>query len=267
MIKVNSWEYVATHPDRWIEAIQYFAYPLKNIEGAGDRPDPRDKSAIFPLGAIPVDLPRKVSHVTTVKKIGWHPTKQSHNSCTSYSKGHGVEIVNTLEHGKPIYIDKEKQWGYQELLGASRDSGDTIQNAEYCFHENPQGFPQTEYRRMRRGENTVYGAKLWLAHGDTIRTGVYWRWCPEEHNTNSGLMIKYGFFVKGSGLPTGGHAVDMVGYDEDKVNPMTGEVGAFEMLESELINWGDNDPGTFWVSYSDFGSLFSKYISKDTWDV
>lgn len=265
--KRTSWMRVLLSPSRYWEAIKYaFKKKLPDVYlGAADRPDPRDVATKLPLGAINARMPRKISQKDKAKKLGWTPTKQSRNACTSYSKGHGVEIVNTIEHGKPITINKEKLWLQQELTGASRDSGDYIQNAEKQFHKNPQGFPQSEYRRLRRGENTVRGAKLWLTRGETIRTGIYWKWSSEHRMTNSRYMQETGFFTAGSGKPYGGHACDMVGFDDDKLCP-DGSYGAFEMLESELENWGDDEPGTFWVSYADFSSLFSKYISRDTWD-
>lgn len=267
MIKKTSWLYVLLSPSRWIEVPKYIL-PVKVKLGAGDRPDPRDLDAgeIYDSSRV-ARLPEKVSRLDEAKKLGWLPTKQSKNSCTAYSKGNGVEITNTIEHQEPVSVDKELQWSHQEENGASRDSGDLIQNAEYCFHKNPQGFPQTEYRRMRNAEDTVYGAKKWLAMGigRNIRTGIYWKWSKEHRNTNSGYMKETGFFIPGEGARLGGHATAIVGYDDNKECP-DGSKGAFELFEPELETWGNNEPGNFWVSYEDFGSLFSKYISRDCID-
>lgn len=265
MIKETSWKYVLTHPDRWGEAYRYFT-ATKPRFGAGDRPDPRDLDAKIPLGALVAKLPESVELDIKAEKIGWRAAKQTKNACTSYSKGGGVEVVNTMEHNEPIYIDKEVLWGHQEDSGASRDEGDFVQNAEYQFHHNPQGYPQTKYRRLRRNENTVNGVKRWLAKQETVRTGLYWKWCLEDRAMNMKVMQDTGFFVAGDGEIRGGHACFFAGYRNDKVNPTTGEVGAFKMRESELMKWGDNPPGVLWVSYSDFARLFSKYVSQDAID-
>ena len=261
----TSWHHVLRNPSRWWEAIVYaskvFQFPTI---GAADRPDPRDFSAGTPSGKA--KLPKKFSLYDKAVKLGWEPTKQSKNSCTAYSKGHGVEITNTIEHQKPVGIEKELQWTYQLATGGSKEYGDYVQNAEKQFHKNPQGFKQTEYFRLRSKTNTVRGIKLWLLKNETIRTGVYWKWVPKERDTNSGVMMDTGFFSPGEGRVLGGHACLFTGWDDTMKNP-DGSVGAFQLLESEKMLWGENPPGIFWVSYKDLARLFSKYISRDTIDL
>lgn len=78
-------------------------------------------------------------------------------------------------------------------------------------------------------------------------------------------MQETGFFVPGDGEINGGHACTITGYNNKKVCP-DGSVGALRLRESELMTWGDNPPGVFWVSYKYFGNLFSKYVSQDAID-
>ena len=265
MFKENSWAGVAVRPSRWGEAVRYLLNSNQRpIDGAADNPDPRDFAAGLPAGSV--KIPSKFSLYDKAVKIGWGLTKQSLNSCTAYSKCHGAEITNTIEHGKVVNVDKEKQWAYQEDTGGGRDRGDLIQNAEKQFHKNPQGFKQTEYRRLRSAENSVRGAKLWLLKNETIRTGIYWKWVRSERNTNSGVMMDTGFFVPGEGTVLGGHACCITGWD-DKAKAPDGSIGAFEVVESEKIKWEENPEGLFWVSYKYFHNMFSKYISRDTIDL
>ena len=254
-MKKNSWTYVLLNPTRWWELLKYLTAPPPSL-GACDRPDPRDLSAPKLKGTV--RMPRKFSLLEKSKKLGWEIAKQSKNSCTAYSKGHGVEVINTIEHQKPICIDKERQWEYQLKTGGSIARGDSIQNAEKQFHNNPQGFPQTEYRRLRGENDTVFGIKRWLLRIETIRTGIYWKWVSGMGMTNDEYMQTTGFFIPGDGRALGGHAVFISGWDDDKE--------AFEVVESEKIKWGDNEEGVFWVKYEHIHHLFSKYISRDTID-
>jgi len=266
-VKETSWLYVLFCPDRWKEAFLYFKNKNKPVVGeAGDLPDPRDLHARLGKASYRVTVPEKFSLREKAIRFGWGLTKQSKNSCTAYSKGHGVEVTNTIEHGKAVFIDKEEQWGYQEATGGSRAHGDLIQNAEKQFHKHPQGLPQSQYRRLRRQENTVFGAKIWLLKNETIRSGIHWGWVKKIRNTNSGFMKQTGEFIPCDGQPSGGHAVCLTGWDDTRVNS-DGTLGAFEAVESEKMKWGNNPLGVFWIKYSDFHNIFSKYLSRDTWDI
>jgi Papain family cysteine protease/Bacterial Ig domain/Domain of unknown function (DUF4214)/CARDB len=59
-----------------------------------------------------------------------------------------------------------------------------------------------------------------------------------------------------SGKELGGHAVTIVGYDDNKYN------GAFKIINSWSTNWGDN--GYFWLPYSFAQSIMSEaYVLED----
>jgi len=264
MIKKTSWLAPILTPSRWGEFYTYFVSWRLPRDGASDRPDPRDLDAKVWLKGTSPRIPKKKSNLEIPFQKQWKPQKQSRNSCTAYSKGFAVEIANTTEEGSPVYIDKELQWKHQEKTGASRDSGDFIQNAEKQFHDNPQGFPQTEYRRIRAREDNIENIKKWLCMGigRTIRTGISWQWVINKRMSNSTYMKKTGFFIPGDGQNLGGHATLIVGFDDDKECP-DGSKGALKMFEPELETWGDNPPGVFWVSYKHINNLFSKYISRD----
>jgi len=266
-IKKTSWFYVLLCPDRWAEAFNYLRKRnTRQIGAAGDLPDPRDIHAKLSSADKRVKIPKTFSLRKKAEKLNWVSARQSKNACTCYSKSNGVEITNTIEHGTPQTINPEALWALQEQTGGSREHGDFIQNAEKQFHANPQGYPQTEYGRLRRQENTVIGAKLWLLRMETIRTGLYWKWITSERTTNSSFMKRTGEFKSGVGDILGGHAFVITGWDDARVNS-DGTLGAFEALESEKMKWGNNPPGVFWIKYSDFHNIFSKYVSRDTWDI
>jgi len=262
MIKNTSWLFVLLHPSRWVEAYHYLFDPVPKMSGAYDRPDPRDLNAEQHFFAGVVKISDEFYLDVKAEKLGWKAKKQTKNKCTSYSKGGSVGITNTIWHQKPVEIDEEVLWGHQEKTGGDKAWGDSVQNAEEQFHNHPQGFPQTQYRRLRRGEDTVRGIQLWLLRNETIRSGVYWKWIDEERNTNSGSMMVSGFFTVGTGKRLGGHAVYFSGWNKNMVCP-DGSKGAFKMRDSELIKWGDNQPGVFWLPFSQIQNVFSKYVSRD----
>lgn len=266
MIKKTSWLFVLLTPSRWLEAIQYFLAPaVCPHRGSSDRPDPRDVEAKI-KGAPRVDMPEEFYLDDKAEALGWVSKKQSKNACSAYSKGNGVEITNTVLNQKPCYIDKEVQWGHQEDTGGSREEGDFIQNAEKQFHDDPQGFPQTGYGRLRRGDNSIHGVKRWLLNNETVRTLVYWKYIPEKRMTNFELLKQSGEYIPGSGTILSGHAILYTGWD-DNYECLDGSRGAFRFKESEEMQMGDNAPGKFWISYTNFDKYRSKYVSMDEWDV
>ena len=263
MIKETSWLFVLLTPSRWLEAYHYFFDVSKaNIIGAYDRPDPRDLDAKQHPFAGAVKISKEFYLDEKAEKLGWKAKKQSLNSCTAYSKGGSVAVTNTLEHQKPVEIDEEVLWKHQEETGADRAYGDSVQNADKQFHKFPQGFPQTEYRRLRFYEDTIRGVKVWLLKNETVRSGIYWKWVDAERNTNSGYAMKTGFLIGGNGTILGGHAMYFAGWNDKMVCP-DGSVGAFKMRESELMEWGDNPKGVMWLPYNQFENMFSKYVSRD----
>jgi len=253
-MKEGSWLNVLSDVTRWGDLCRYFIQDRMPLMGAEDRPDPRDFSSQLPKG-LPKNFAKreKSNNWEQARKIGWMPKKQSRNSCTAYSKGAQVEIVNTIEEQKPVYIDKEMLWAQQERTGASREYGDYIQNAQKQFHLSPQGFNQIEYRRLRREENNPESAAMWLFLGNIIQTGIYWG--RYGTTTNYKRMKETGIFVPHEGQSIGGHAVLFV--DVDMKTRM------FKCFDPEVEKWGDNEAGIFWLRFDDFFAAFSKYIARD----
>lgn len=219
---------------------------------AMDLPDERDYLAGSPKIGV---LPSRVDLYAKAHRIGYKPRKQTKGSCTAYSEIYRAEIENTIEHGKKIILDPELQWKYQEATGASRDRGDFIQNAKKQFHKHPQGYPQTEYRRLSGGH---YDAMKWLALQRPINTGVYWRWLPDKRMSNYEWMKRTGVYIPGEGKALGAHAILYTGYEN----------GDFKFLESELTPnlSGNNKDGEFVMSLEDYYRAMSCYISMDALD-
>jgi len=220
---------------------------------AMDKPDVRDFLAGNPIVG---DFPTKKSIFTKASELGFRLTKQTEGACTAYAETYRASIENTLEHGKVIVFDAEAQWKLQIETGATRKSGDFIQNAKKQFHKNPQGFPQTEYRRMD-GDYKI--AKKHIILDKPINTGVYWRWLPEYRMTNYKYMSNTGLYIPGSGEIIGAHAILLTGFNGDY----------FEFIESEVTeNKSNKNPAGVFMMHKDyFENIMSKYISFDATDI
>lgn len=242
---------ILDYPRFWIK--DRFGNPMV----CGDNPDPRDYHA----GRAPkqsVGFPRIVSSYHQAKDFGFMIKKQSKNSCTAYSEIMRAEMVNILEHSRNIILDAELQWKFQLQTGASVDSGDWIQNAKKQFHKNPQGYYQTEYRRIY--DRSLTEIKTWLVQRKQINSGLYWKWLKDKRMTNYEWMMKTGEYVPAEGESLGGHAILLTGYNDD--------TGMIEFIESEKTpnETKKHDDGEFHVSYENYIRLMSMYISFDAID-
>jgi hypothetical protein len=235
--------------------------------GAIDAPSPFEK--IAPKPAFDgVKMPRKFSLREKAKKFGWKIPKQSKNSCTAYMRIICAGIQNTIWNGVLAIFDGEAQWREQEKTGGDRKWGDTLQNAWVIFKKFCQGFPETENRRISLEDMTVDVFKKWLLLHRPIGTGVRWKWLIEHRMDNCEYMIKTSFYVPADGKTLSGHALTVTGWDDDK-----GEAGAFELVESELMQCGmdlpvleRDEPGVCWIEYKYIKRLMSCYISFDAID-
>lgn len=68
---------------------------------------------------------------------------------------------------------------------------------------------------------------------------------------------KKGVYDRPSGSPKGGHAMTIVGYDDDKTS-LNGHKGAYKLINSWGTSWGESGYG--WVSYKAMANL-----NKDAW--
>ena len=64
-------------------------------------------------------------------------------------------------------------------------------------------------------------------------------------------------YVAPDGPVEGGHAWCVVGADQDRRHPLTGEVGAYRAVNSWGINWGQQ--GRFWITFSHMSRLIKAY--------
>lgn len=226
------------------------------LNGCGDLPDPRDHNAPM-LAGYNVHIPDEWNVITKAKELGYELPVQSLNSCTAYARIIHADVVNTIWNQRLVKLDAERQWSYQEETGASRDSGDLIQNAYGQYHKHPQGYPDLEYQRMRfKGDEAIRQIKLHLIKFNLVGTGVYWRNNSGKTESNYTQMLRTGWYEPMSGLPIGGHAVVIIGWGLD----------GWILAEPLKKEWGDNEAGVFRCKYEYTDKLFSKYISKDARD-
>ncbi len=232
---------------RWF-LVDRFCTPMT----CGDNPDPRDYIA----GEAPrVNLPSRISLYDRANKFGFNILKQTKNSCTAYSEVMRAIIENTIQNEELIKIDPEMQWAYQLDSGASTETGDWIQNAKKQFQDHPQGYPQTEYRRLFNKD--VYEIKKWLALLRPLNTGIKWEWMSSLKMSNMQYMQETGRYVKGDYSLKSGHACLFTGYDDS--------TRLFEFIESEKLNRHDkkHPNGMFHISYDDIKDIMSMYMSYD----
>lgn len=228
----------------------------EQIQGVDDLPDPRD----YRVAAITdyrLELPDEWNVLEYAERLGYVLPSQSVNSCTAYARIMHADMVNTIWNQRLVSLDAEVQWSHQEATGGTREKGDYIQNAYKQFHLHPQEYPDLEYGRMRfTGAEMERQIKLQLMKFNLVGTGVYWKSDKKTGVSNYTLMRETGWFEPLSGLPFGGHAVVIMGWNKD----------GWILAEPSRGKWGDNPPGVFRCKYEYTDALFSKYVSKDARD-
>lgn len=104
------------------------------------------------------------------------------------------------------------------------------------------GFRAKSYKRMPAGN--INAIKAELAKGNPVVTGV-----PVDDNFYG---LKKGVLDSKGGRNYGGHAILIVGYDDNKRSPR-GHRGAIKIINSWGTYWGDRGYG--WISYKYFLSM------------
>ncbi len=121
---------------------------------------------------------------------------------------------------------------YDDKDYRSQPSSDIIQKAAL--------FKAKEYRRVR-GTNQIKAA---LANRNPVLIGI------TVYSNLFNLKGENSVYNSTSGKNEGGHAVVIVGYNDNKFG------GAFKIINSWGIDWGDN--GYFWIPYDKIGDFLSE---------
>ena len=237
---------------KWYQRAKVFFHKNKNFD-CYDVPDLRD----FIAGSPKIkNLPNQVDQLRKSLILGQQFAWQTRNECTAFARIYSAKINNSIEHNEAVVISEEEQWKEQLKTGARVDHGDSLQNALKQFHKHHQGFPDDSYKRVKPTRETpeqqLWNAKAWLARGRTLYTGVYW---TGEAWRN---LKATGVYKKGQGKVAGGHAVVIVGYDENKK--------AFKVFNSLSIRFGREPLGVFWIPFSEMQNLFSIYVPQSLKD-
>lgn len=115
-----------------------------------------------------------------------------------------------------------------------------------------------EFKRIKASD--LNSIKAELASGNPLVFGM-----AVDSGFRSGLMFKPDAepYDKPSGDPLGGHAMTLVGYDDDKKGP-NGAVGAFKIINSWGPNWANEGYG--WITYRMFiraqPEVYTLYLNK-----
>ena len=116
-------------------------------------------------------------------------------------------------------------------------------DSNYTNQPSPQATAQasnykaTEYRAI----SSVDQMKAALANRNPVVVGIYIY--PQFNN----LVGPNSVYNSDDGEPSGGHAVTIVGYDDNRFG------GAFKVINSWGTSWGDN--GFFWLPYNSIANL------------
>ncbi|MCB1138478.1 MAG: hypothetical protein KDK25_03600 [Leptospiraceae bacterium] len=103
--------------------------------------------------------------------------------------------------------------------------------------QDAQNYKARNYKRIP-GTNTE-AIKAELAGGNPVVFGIP----VDDAFYNLGAQV----YDRQSGRNYGGHAMTLVGYDDNKRSP-NGDVGAFKLINSWSTSWGDRGYG--WISYN-----------------
>lgn len=226
--------------------------------------DPRDDEYAIKTVAG-VALPSKVeldAHAPGVKNQGWIGSCASHAICTAMETlvaSRGKEPVPLSERWHYWWV---RQKDYQNTF--PQDSGQYIRNGmrlaqkqgvapellckydEHKFNEKPHFFADSfaSFFRIQSYHRcwSAHSVKQALAQGFPVVLGV--RWYVDD--TSFGAGARSGE-LHWSGSSVGGHAVTVVGYDDDHRNP-DGSSGAFKIKNSWGTRWGQLGYG--WASYA-----------------
>jgi len=202
-------------------------------------------------------LPPVVDHLLKSTNKGLIFKEQGINRCTAFARGYASMIANTINNDSVAYFDSDKLWDLQVAAGDADPSyGATLQSALREYHENPQGYPDAPYSRVRPSRNDlgteIMIAKSWLARGRILYSGVRWTSLTWRGLVNTGIYR----WISGKG--TGAHALIFVGYDDERK--------AFKLFEPMLLTYGENQRGVIWLPYSEFGKIMSVTVLHDLKD-
>lgn len=200
-------------------------------------PDPTPTPAPTPAPAQPIDASRLFGYYATRKIEG------------TTNEDSGATIRDTAKAGAQYGVVDESLWPYDVSKFASNPPSSVWTAA--ASHK------VTSYHSITDGD--ILTMKSVLATGYLIEFGfnVYSYFMSQQ-------MAAQGFLdVPKSGESLeGGHAVDLCGWDDNKVSPNTGAVGAFLVRNSWGTGWGLS--GYFWMSYD---YVKSTRLCSDFWVV
>ena len=230
-------------------------YFFAKYNGVTDEPSVRD--FIEPKTPKGIDRPRQKDLLETAIETHYQNTKvvlnfptQTKNACSAYAAGDTKRITCLNKAGQDVLFNHEYQWTMQELEeGAGRDWGCSLQGACNVAKHYPQGAPIMEYRRIDKNDTEEVLYKI--ASGNAIYTGISWK-VMVDWKSNYLKMLATGIWEWVKSKLLGGHAVTLVGYNDD-----TQLVKAFEPMRKK---WGINIGGVFYIPYDNLKYTMSQYI-------
>ncbi|MFC1669702.1 C1 family peptidase [Spirochaetota bacterium] len=260
-------QYIGLQPESQdeLDSRQWSTTPV--VQYTGKLPSSVDLSKYMPPVGSQGRQGSCVAWATTYATKSYHEKRKrgwSYGSNVTYNNGRGQHVFSPA-------------WTYNQINGG-QDRGSSIYNAfkllrdygaitwsvmpynqkdyrtqpTYSQKQVAQNYKIKNFSKVRLDD--PYYVKVELAKGNPIVPGfkvtTVWR------RPQKGVIID-----DWSGSVTGGHAMTVIGYDDDKTSSR-GHKGAFKIMNSWGKWWGDD--GFFWMSYKCFAMLAKyAYVAYD----
>lgn len=203
--------------------------------------DPRDYKAEEEIKLGSSELPARVDLMNTFSM-----NQGMTNHCTAYSVTGIFAQHNIQQHkDKSIFFDPNELWAHQLRQGdADEKWGATLTSPLKSLKNHGLTYNGKKYEISGYAYVQKENWRKYLADGYRIHTGGY---------TNRPMIdSEYNYIVPK--YQSGGHAWEIVGYDDNK---------AHYICQNSWGFWGDDNSGRFYLKYGDEKHLFRGFVIYD----
>lgn len=213
-------------------------------------------------------------------------------SCVAWSSAYGAQTIlfSAAKHADPNQIKFSPSYLYNQIR-LDNCQGSYVQRAMEAMSRNG-GVPLDEYpyndqdcerepnsSQIREGQQfRIHGFTRLTNENEEINIRAIKEHLAKDAPVVIGMMVGQSFMKPmmgqevwvpdasdASGMGMGGHAMCVIGYDDNKVTQETQDgkklKGAFQIMNSWTPEWGNN--GVAWIGYSDFKDFVREAYGLD----